>query len=189
MKINEKMHLVMPIYDDDDSVCAYVHSAPISREVFEAHFLLMSKTFAAIHGEGLGDIAGPRVASLVMKRIAARSGEAESATSLMNEVRRLTNVETRTKGGWETIPFQEASDKQTISADDLSEVENALVFFTVILAMHRKQVAAELLPGAAKLWGAQISSLDSSAFHASLKISTVTANTGAKPEPVSSVVF
>jgi hypothetical protein len=188
-KINEKLHFVMPIYDGDGAVCAYVNAAPISREVFEAHFLMISKTFAAIHGEGLGDIAGPRVASLIMRRIAARGKDEESATSLMNEIRRMTNVSMSTKAGWEMVPFQEAMDKELINADDLAEVENALVFFTVILSMHQRPVAAEMLRGAAKLWGAQISSLDYSAFHASLKTSTKVETTGATPAPASSVVF
>jgi hypothetical protein len=189
MKINEKLHLVMPIYDEADQVCAYVHSAPISREVFEAHFLLISKTFSAIVAEGLGDLAGPRVAGLMMRRIAARNKDEESATSLMNEIRRLTMVSTRTASGWEQIPFQEVLDKKLIGVDDLAEVENAIAFFIVTSAMHRKQVAAELLPGAARLWGAQISSLDSSAYHASLTTSTATDNTGKRPLRASSVPF
>lgn len=111
MKINEKLHLVMPVYDEDGKTCAWVHSAPVSREVFEAHFLLISKTFSAIHAEGLGDIAGPRVAGLIMKRIAERGKDEEAEASLRNEIRRLTNVSMRTKTGWDMVPFQEAIDK------------------------------------------------------------------------------
>jgi hypothetical protein len=188
MKINEKLHLVMPIYDENDAIRAWVHSTPISREVFEAHFLLISKTFSAIHSEGLGDIAGPRVAALIMRRIAARNKDDESMTSLTNEIRRLTNVSMKTPNGWEMIPFQEVVNNGSVSADDLAEVENALAFFIVVSAMHRKQVAAELLPGAAKLWGAQISLLDSSAYHVSLMKSIETDNTGEKPKAQASSV-
>lgn len=91
--INERLHFVVPIYaDDGDTISAYVHSAPISREVFEAHFLLISKTFTAFHTEGLGFLGGPRVASLMLNKVAEKIGDQTGAIALMNEIRRLSNV-------------------------------------------------------------------------------------------------
>lgn len=189
MKLSERLHLTIPLYDGADKIIAWVHSAPISREVFEAHFDLVAQTFAAIHGDGLGIIAGPRVASMVLRNFAKKSGNQESAMVLMNEIRRLSNVLMSTQVGWEMYPLQDAVDRKLIDADDLAEVENALVFFTVASAMHQKRMAKAILPGAASLWGAQISSLDCTAFAASLKTSTEAGNTGAMPTAVSSVVF
>ena len=189
MRLNEKLHLVVPIYDENDDPNSYVHSAPLSREVFESHFLLISKTFTAIHAEGLGEIAGPRVASLIMRKVAERMRNMESYQALMNEIRRLTNVLTREGGRWAMIPFQDAMDRKAIPAGDLAEVENAIVFFMLLSAMQQRRMLAHFLTGAAELWGAQISSLDCTAFAASLPISTATANTGASPTPVSSVPF
>lgn len=189
MRLNEKLHLVIPLYDDEEvsTIQHYAHSAPISREVFEAHFLLLSKTFTAIHAEGLGEIAGPRVAALIMRKVAERMNDQEGHQALMNEIRRLSNVMTRTGGKWVTMPMQDAIDTKAIGDDDLSEIENAIVFFivsSVLLPKERKRV---MLDGAATLWGAQITSLDCMGFAASLPTSTAIVNTGVSQRPVSSV--
>ena len=176
MRLNEKLNFVIPVYDANDKISAYVHSTPLSREAFEASFVLISKTFSAIHGEGLGSIAGPRVASLILREVAKRNDDEAGALTLMNEIRRLTNVLTPGPNGWTIIPFQEAT--KTLDPDDLSEVENAIVFFTVYSAMHRRQTLRDLLTGAARMWGAQVSSLTPTAFAASLPTSIETANIG-----------
>lgn len=181
--------MVIPVYDNTGTAFAYIHSEPISREVFEAHFLILSKTFAAIHTEGLGEVSGPRVSSLMLKRIAARNKDEESATSLMNEIRRLSNVLYRTASGWETIPYQDCLDSELLDPDDVSEVENAIVFFTCGWHMHRKAVAKEILDGAVKLWGASITSLNVSEFHGSLKVSKPDDSSGEKKEPESLVPY
>lgn len=178
MIIDDKLNLVMPLYrsasDGVEVIYAYVHSVPVSREVFEASFLLISKTFAAIHGEGLGEIAGPRIASLLLKEVGKNMGGAGQA--FMNEVRRLSAVVTRNgSGAWGSMPLQDAIDQKTLDEEDIFEVENAITFFIVESAMHRRKMLRLTMPGAATLWGAQISSLDCMAFVASLRTSTVTA--------------
>jgi len=185
LRINERLNLVVPLYGDNDQIYAYVHSSPISREVFEANFLLISKTFAAIHGEGLGEIAGPRVAAMLMRETAKRMtprGEASIELPLLDEIRRLSNVVMPGLSGWTTMPLHDAIAGRLIDSDDVAEVENALVFFTSMSAMHRKQVIAEILPGAARLWGAQTTSSDCMAFVASLPTSIPGANTGEKSD-------
>jgi hypothetical protein len=178
MRLNEKLNLVVPVYDGNDKISAYVHSTPISREAFEESFVLISKTFSAIHGEGLGSIAGPRVASLILREVAKRNDDEAGALTLMNEIRRLTNVLVSGPRGWTMMPFQDAVDAKTLDPDDLSEVENAIVFFTVYSAMHRRQTLKDLLTGAARMWGAQVSLLTPTAFAASLPTSTETVNIG-----------
>ncbi len=189
MQINERLNLVIPIFGNDPPTkdaegkeieappIAYVHSMPISREVFEANYLLLSKTFAAIHGEGLGRTAGPRVAALLLNDIARQAvGERGDAAAykapLMNEIHRLSNVLLPGERGWETMPYEDAVRHHKLDDDDLAEVENAIVFFTAYSAMHRKRVLAEVLPGAVKLWGADVSSLNATEFAASLQTST-----------------
>lgn len=189
MKINEKMNLVIPVFDQgEDTIRAYVHSKPISAEVFEAHFLLLSRTFSAIHGEGLGALTGPRVAALMMRRIAKNASLEDEYKALSAEIRRLTNVLMRGPHGWETIPFEEVINNKLIDQEDLGEVDNAITFFIVYCATHRK-MALEVLPGAARMWGAQISSLSLSEYHESLRILTATDNTGERKGQASSVPF
>jgi hypothetical protein len=181
IKIDRRLNLVIPIERDDG--IAYVHATPISREVFEANYLPISKAFAAIYSQGLGLMAGPRVAALVLKQVSIDLGMWDGPTgveaSLMNEIRRLANVLAPGPGGWQPTPFQEAIDRQMLSPDDAAEVQNALVFFIVASAMHRRTELASVLAGAAQLWGAQIESLTLMEFSASLPTSTETASSGA----------
>jgi hypothetical protein len=188
LTISEKLHLVIPIYGDDgETITAYVHSAPISREVFDAHYLLIAQTFSAIHAEGLGIIAGPRVASLLLHDVARKKRDEIGALALMNEIRRLSNVMVREATGWAPLPFQEVVDRKLISEDDLSEVANALVFFIVTSAMQRRADLKEMMDGAARLWGARTSSSDFTGFAASLATSKEHVST--TKAPVSSAVY
>lgn len=192
LKLNEKLHLVIPVYADDTAsatVIAYIHSAPISREVFEAHFMLIGKVFSALYSQGLGMIAGPRMAYLMLRRIAENDKDEEGALSLMNEIRRLTNVLMRTAAGWDMLPFQDVVDHGDLPADDIAEAVNSIVFFIATSSMRRGREKKDVLTGAAKIWDAQISSLDCTAFGASLKISKSPAVTTPNPLPESAAVF
>jgi len=184
MKIDRKLNLVIPI-DREDGSRLYVHSSPISMAVFESYYLVMAKTFSSIYNEGLGVTAGPRIAALVLKRVADNMGVWEGETGvrngLVNEMRRLTNVITPSENGWQTIPFKEAIDRGLIDEDEVSEVENALTFFTVAYRLHRKVEREAILNGASRLWGGQIESQDSTEFMRSLPTLTPTANIGANP--------
>lgn len=133
VSINEKLNLVVPLYRDT-GLYAYVHSVPISREVFEANFLLISKTFTAIYTEGLSEITGPRVASLVMHKVAdamqaSTKSDVNPAQALTNEIRRLTTVLLPTESGWGTLTLHDALSLRKLDEDDVTEVENAIVFF------------------------------------------------------------
>ena len=174
--INEKIHLVVPIYaDDEDVITAYVHSAPISRDVFEAHFLLISKTFTALYAEGLGDIAGPRIAYYLLQECAKKMGDPGGAAALLNEIRRLSNVLIRENTGWTQYQFQETVDHQLLGEDDLAAVMNAIVYFIVASAMHQRQQIKTMVVAALRHWSAQTSSLDFMGFVGSFATSkTVT---------------
>ena len=192
IKMNEKLHLVIPVYADESEksdIIAYVHSAPISREVFEAHFMLIGKVFSGIYAEGLGMIAGPKMAYLMLHRIAAREKDEEGALALMNEIRRLTNVLLRTPGGWDTLPFQDVADHGSLPPEDIAEAVNSIVFFIVTSSMRRGKDRKEILAGAAKIWDAQITSLDCTAFGASLKILKSPADTAKIPVQESAAVY
>lgn len=178
MRISPQLNLVVPVEQDDGTV-AYVHSTPLSREVFERYFIVISKTFAALYASGLGPIAGPRVAAMMLKKIATDAGEWDGPggveAGLVAEVRRLSNVVTP-KG---IIPMQEAVDQKFFSPRDQSEVENAVAFFIVASSMHRRSVLEATLEGLAALWGGSTTSLNSTEFAASLPTLTPAAPTGA----------
>lgn len=184
MRLDERMNLVIPLYRDtseDTPPYAYVHSSPISRESFEEHYLLLAKTFASIFGENLAEASGPRVAALVLNDIARKSRAGNSSVDgpgLMNEIRRISFIIMKMPNGkWESFPYDSA--RADLDPDDISEVENSLVFFIVLSSMLPRRRLADILPGAVTVWGAQTSFLNFTDFRNSLQTSIVTA---ASPE-------
>jgi len=188
MKINRKLNLVMPV-DRDDGSTIWVHSTPISREVFNTYFLVVSKAFSAMYAEGLSHIAGPRVAGHLLKKVAVSMGVWDGPGGVQNglvaEIRRLTNVLVPSERGWQSMPFQDVFDKKLIDEDDLEEVDNALAFFMVVSLVHKRRDLPTVLE-ALTLWGAQTSSLGCMEYMGSLPTSTPEDNTGGKT-PASSL--
>lgn len=184
MQINKKLNFVIPLYRDDSNPYAYVHSAPVSREVFDANFWLLGKAYSAIHDEGLGGTAGPRVAALVLKHVAkglaGDDGDPDAlASSFINELRRLSNVLSPGPGGWEVTPFQVAVDRKTLDEEDVAEVESAIVFFTLGWLMYPRQNRQSLLEAGTRMVGGRTTSLTCTEYSASLSTSTATASSGA----------
>ena len=175
MRISQKLNIVIPL--DTDGGTIYVHSAPVSREVFERYYLVLGRTFSAIYRQGLEIMSGPRVAMLLLKDQARQMGvEEDVQRGLVNEIRRLTNVVVQTPDrGWETLPLDTAISRQMIDADDASEVDNALAFFTVVSTMHRREDQQTILDGVRSLWGAETTSLNSTEYADFLRTSTADA--------------
>ena len=73
MKINRALNLVIPVELESGTV--YIHSTPISREVFEEFYLVISKTFTRIFTEGLGAIGGARIANLMLRDVAKETNQ------------------------------------------------------------------------------------------------------------------
>lgn len=179
MKLDKRLNLVLPI--SREGVDTYVHSMPIGREVFERYFKVLSRTFSEVIRD---PISGPRVAYLTLKDIATNLGQWDDVErGLMNEIRRLSNVVAPADKGWATFQFQDAIDQSYFDEDDLREVENALVFFTVALWMTPKKERAAIIDGFASLWSAQLVSSSCTEFAASLPTSTATASIGEKAIP------
>jgi hypothetical protein len=176
MKINKAMNIVVPV--DIDGVECFVHSTPISFEVFEKYFLVISKTFSEIYSQGLSHVAAPRVAGLLLKKCAKDLGELESVEKgLINEIRRLTNIVMPSDKGWETIPYYDALQQKLINNQDASEVDNVLVYFTCCGAMHRKENLSGVL-GLLSMWGVQTTLLNSTEYTHYLPTSTEVENFG-----------
>lgn len=170
MKLNKRLNLVIPVTLDDGQV-VHVHSTPVSPEFFAQHYLLIGKVFSALFTEGLGPIGGPRVAAHLMRD---RGGE--QASQVMAEIRRLSNV----VSGSNVISLQEAVDKGIIDPTDLDTLENMIVFFTVVSAMMKPTILAEMIQSLCDLWASQSTSLNSTEWGNSSPTSTVAESSGAK---------
>lgn len=184
MKIDRKLNLVLPL-DRGDGKINYVHSVPLSREVFERYYSVIAQTFTEIYRGGYSVQSGPLVAYLILKDIATKSGVWEGddgvERGLVAEMIRLSNVIVPSEtGGWKTVPFQDALDAKLFDEDDLAEVQNILVFFMVESATRRKKELPSIYAMMADFWNAQTTSSNCTAFAASLPTSTPAGNTGVK---------
>lgn len=181
MKINRALNVTIPI-KRNDGVVVHAHSTPISREVFENYYLLVARTFSRIYENGLSRTSGPSIAALMLAEIAREmniwEGPGGAQLGLIGEIHRLTNVLVPGGQGWEMLPLHEAVAKGHLDEEDLSEVDNALVFFTVVFFIHKKTDREPILRAVLPLWDAAISLLNCTAFAASLPTLTQGANTG-----------
>src|SRR4029077_4018571 len=174
----------------DDGTSVYVHSAPISKEVYEANFRLITRTAVSMYSDGLAPGACARIAALAMRATAKEMDEGSgdtyrrSAESLMQEIWRLTNVLMPGLRGWETVPFHEVMQNNSLDDEQVSEVQNILAFFTVISWFHRGSERQDIYR-MLKTYGAQTVSSNVTEFSASLPISTPTATSGVTAPPSS----
>lgn len=187
-KISRNLHLVIPV--EQNGVTLHVHSTPLSSEIMDDFFLPIAKAFAAINGEGLGVLAGPKVAARILKAVSERLGIWDSdnpdehktvKSGVVAEIHRLTNVFVPGPTGWQMQPLDDAVRTGAIDKDDAADVENIITFFTVMWLMHKKDVREQTMTSAAELWGGQLTSLNCTGFRASLPTSTTTDGSGANP--------
>ncbi|WP_336284301.1 hypothetical protein [Citrobacter arsenatis] len=178
MKISRSMNLIVPA-DTDLGTC-YIHSTPISKEVYREHFFVLSKTFAAIFSAGLGVVAGPRVAYLMLEKVARDDkvweGESGVKNTLVNEIIRLSSLVYPVEGkGWDNQPLDVAIEKGIIDQD---EALGELVFFTCVSSINKPDQVIGLMETASGIWNSAITSLDVTAWMRSLTTSTPAGNTG-----------
>ncbi|EEY8910956.1 hypothetical protein DFZ85_22970, partial [Escherichia coli] len=141
MKIARNLNLIIPVQTEKGK--AWIHATPISKEVFKEHFFILSKTFSAIFSEGLGVVAGPRVAFLMLERISRDSGiwddDKGVRNTLVNEIIRLANLVYPVEGkGYDTIPLDMALEREIVELDD---VAGELVFFTCVSSINSPEQA------------------------------------------------
>lgn len=178
MKIARNMNFVLPV--ETEMGKGYVHATPISKEVYREHFYILSKTFSAIFSEGLGVVAGPRVAYLMLEKISQNEkvwdGETGVKNTLLNEIIRLSNLVYPVEGnGWDTVPLDVAIEREVIDPD---EALGELVFFTCVSSINKPHQAKEVMDQVAGLWGSAISSSTLTEWIASLPTSTPPASSG-----------
>ncbi|WP_218076704.1 hypothetical protein [Escherichia coli] len=199
MKIAKNLNLIIPVRTEKGN--GWIHATPISKEVFKEHFFILGKTFSAMFSDGLGVVAGPRVAFLILEKISCDSGIWEGdkgvRNTLVNEIIRLANLVYPVEGkGYDTIPLDMALEREII---ELDEVAGELVFFTCVSSINSPEQAKGTMDVVNGIWSTQCSSLNLTEWIASLPTlksaasSGVTANTSSatssttQPEPDSEI--
>lgn len=190
VRIDEALNLVLPV-DRADGSTVWVHAAPISRETFQQHWLVLSKTFASIFGQGLHHIAGPQIAALALRDRAQEIGQWDGPggveTTLLGEIRRLANVVIPGQpGGQSFMPLDVAMTRGVIDAEDADQIIGVLVFFSLVWRIMPRRDRRPFMTGAAAMWDASITSQTLTAFAASLPTLNGTGSTGATAPTASS---
>ncbi len=177
MRIDKKLNLVIPV-ETESKGTVFVHSVPLRRDVFEKYFLIISKTFAAIYAEGLNAIVGPRIAYLMLKKIAqdaevwdVKGGIQEG---LIAEINRTTTVVASGQKGWDMQMLSDAIYNSTFSEDELDEIQGAIVFFICASAIHKRDQLAEVLGVMEGLWATSSTLLNCTEYRDYLQKSTQT---------------
>jgi hypothetical protein len=188
VSINKKLNLVIPLETDVGKF--WVHSVPLSKEVFESNYLVLTKTLSAIYMNGLGPAMAPRVSAMMLRDTAKEMElEEQIQNNLFQEIYRLTNVlMPQPTGGWQTVPFGEVKMKKLVDEDALAEAENAIVYFIVASAVHIKKELPMAYQGLKQIWNAQIIPSNVTVFSNSLTTSTGEGNTGEKPPEIPKVM-
>ncbi|MCR8522736.1 hypothetical protein WB334_06965 [Escherichia coli] len=179
MKIARNLNLIIPVRTEKGN--GWIHATPISKEMFKEHFFILSKTFSAIFSEGLGVVAGPRIAFLMLERISRDSniweGDKGVRNTLVNEVIRLANLVYPVEGkGYDTIPLDMALEREII---DLDEVAGELIFFTCVSSINSPEQAKGTMDVVNGVWSTQCSLLNLTEWIASLPTLKSAASSGA----------
>ncbi|ELO3153908.1 TPA: hypothetical protein JTP02_004212 [Escherichia coli] len=179
MKISRNLNLIIPVRTEKGN--GWIHATPISKEVFKEHFFILSKTFSAIFSEGLGVVAGPRIAFLMLERISRDSGiwddDKGVRNTLVNEIIRLANLVYPVEGkGYDTIPLDMALEREIVELDD---VAGELVFFTCVSSINSPEQAKGTMDVVNGIWSTQCSSLNLTEWIASLPTLKSAASSGA----------
>ena len=148
MEIDGSLNIVVPI---DDPVQAF--SAPLPESVFKASYRVLARANEEIFGRGMKSalLTGPRIAALSIadagKRIAEEDGKDgdSGARAFLGEIKRLTMILAPMDAGFDMLPVEQAIQSGKISADDWTDVEGAICFFTLGSQFETKKARAGLL--------------------------------------------
>ncbi|EJS5365899.1 hypothetical protein N1185_002057 [Escherichia coli] len=179
MKIAKNLNLIIPVRTEKGN--GWIHATPISKEVFKEHFFILGKTFSAMFSDGLGVVAGPRVAFLMLEKISCDSGiwddDKGVRNTLVNEIIRLANLVYPVEGkGYDTIPLDMALEREIVELDD---VAGELVFFTCVSSINSPEQAKGTMDVVNGIWSTQCSSLNLTEWIASLPTLKSAASSGA----------
>jgi hypothetical protein len=163
----------------------YFHSNPISIEVFDANFWLLTQTLSSLYAHGIGPSMSPRIALRALRDAAKQIDDTQDISqNLVNEIYRLTSVimPGTNGGGWVNLPYYEVKSKKLVDEQILVEVENAIVYFIVASALHLRSELEMAYQGLIGIWKAETTSLSATDYMRSLPTLIQTANTGEKSQ-------
>jgi hypothetical protein len=174
VKIDSDLNIVIPIVDP---VVAF--STPISEQVFEANYRILSETQALIFGKGMQKalLTGPRTAAMALSDVGRKLAEEEGADgdfgalALRAEIKRLTTILLPGQAGFEMAPVDAAIQSGKVDEGDWKEVEAQLVFFTCAYYLESRRQRKALIESIAGMLNCSTTSLNCGDYADSLKMS------------------
>lgn len=180
MQFTSDLRLVFPItLDERGDPVLWAYHSPISLDVFNANYRIISATKHELFGKGIQYAYenGLRIAALAMRDASASDAQERgivdaAASALLAEIKRLTLVLAPSESGFESLPVDIAMKNGAIDAQDWAEAEAALVFFTCAFAMAPRAGREIVARSAALVLRGSMTLLSVTEFAASLPIST-----------------
>lgn len=174
MEINKKLNLVIKC----DGY--FIHSTPISFDIYAAYSEILNHVFAAIADQGRSRFLGPKISYATLKRLAKEMGVSEEVEkNLVGEIIRLSNaIVPADGGGWQTIPLDVAVRNGIINDETFFNIKNQQVFFTCNSWILEEPLRTGIMSAANELWGSQLTLSNSTEYAASLPILTQDENIG-----------
>lgn len=197
MRLTKDLRFAFTVQSENHGTL-HVHTAPISRAIFEEYFAEIKAVFDACFeaGNPLSFItSGPRISYAALKSAATRAGtwktrpEKNAPTGvedgLVNELVRLTTVAAAAGGGgWDTLPMATATQREILDEDAYYEILGVLVFFCAASKAGPRELVEEMLTmmESNKVW--RFGSWTPTEFVASLRTSKPAESTTKKPSSV-----
>jgi hypothetical protein len=157
----------------------WAYHTPISREIFDANYRIISAANMEIFSKGVAFAAesGPIIAALALRDASRQRAlelgiideNTDPGTALMLELKRLTMILAPGATGFEYLPVDIALQKKVIDADDWREAESSVAFFTCGLWMARRTIREVRREALALVLRGLITSLQPMEFVASLR--------------------
>lgn len=183
--IDKRLNIVMEVEREDKSIC-YVHSTPISRQLWKTHYTFITMAITSLYADGFPPSTCARIIYQRMLELADEHKErfGDIRKTLFAEIWRLTNVIVPTDRGFETVPFYDAMrNTDILSQDDVEEAQNFICFFTAASWVHglSRQEREAFQTLLTKGFGVQTTSLPATEYMNSIQISKLEENTGESP--------
>lgn len=184
--INSDLHVVLPLrVGEDGKPQSWAYHTPISLAVFEANFRILAATKAALFKDGprYAFEVGSRVAALHLRDAGRKDAQERldvdeqgqprdgGVNALLGELRRLTMTAVPAGAAWESVPLPVAQSRGLLDAEDIAEVDSALVFFTCVYYLTPRHQRASIAGVIASVMSGSITSLPLTDWTASLPTS------------------
>lgn len=202
MKIDDNLDLVIPVRVDlivtkkkkngkvveegEEIPVVWAYHTPISQEVFEANFRILSLAKSALFGKGMPFAigTGPVIAALTLRDEAEKDAQErgedvqDPARSFLVELKRLTMIAGPSENGYKPLPVDAAISSGMIDPGEWKEAESSLVFFTLAWCLAKRNRRTTAMKSAAQILGGSCTSSGLSEWAASLTTSTAESPTG-----------